>query len=101
MRKNTVLARRTCRMKKKKPETTVDTIDEKEPAAKERFCVKCKMKLASDNKLPFCPACWENIMGYVRKARLAAGALALPLLKKYGPKVGKAALTVLKMVAKK
>ena len=41
-------------MKKKKPETTVDTIDEKEPAAKERFCVKCKMKLASDNKLPFC-----------------------------------------------
>lgn len=88
-------------MKKKKPETTVDTIDEKEPAAKKRFCVKCKMKLASDNKLPFCPACWENIMGYVRKARLAAGALTLPLLKKYGPKVGKAALTVLKTVAKK
>lgn len=34
-------------------------VDEENPASKKRSCIKCKIELASDNKLPFCPACWE------------------------------------------
>ena len=39
-------------------------VDEENPASKKRSCIKCKIELASDNKLPFCPACWEEITGY-------------------------------------
>lgn len=35
-------------------------VDEENPASKKRSCIKCKIELASDNKLPFCPACWED-----------------------------------------
>ena len=59
-------------MKKKKPETTVDTIDEKEPAAEERFCVKCKMKLASDNKLPFSPGLLGEHHGLRKESQIGS-----------------------------
>lgn len=72
-------------MKKKKPETTVDTIDEKEPAAKERFCVKCKMKLASDNKLPFCPACWEQHHGLRKESQIGSRSIGATFAKKVRP----------------
>ena len=42
-------------------------VDEENPASKKRSCIKCKIELASDNKLPFCPACWEEITGYLKK----------------------------------
>ena len=38
---------------------------------KKRSCIKCKIELASDNKLPFCPACWEEITGYLKKTGIA------------------------------
>ena len=67
---------------KRKPENAAETADEKEPALKKRSCVnvKCKMELASDNKLPF---------------------LMVALIRKYGPKVGKTAFMALKAILKK
>lgn len=88
-------------MMKRKPENVTETADGKEPVVKKRSCVKCKIELASDNKLPFCPACWEEITGYVKTAGLAMGTLMVALIRKYGPKVGKAAFTALKAILKK
>lgn len=59
------------------------------------------MELASDNKLPFCPACWEEITGYVKTAGIAMGTLMVALIRKYGPKVGKTAFMALKAILKK
>ena len=53
---------------------------------KKRSCIKCKIELASDNKLPFCSACWEEITGYVKTAGIALGTLMVALIRKYGPK---------------
>ena len=88
-------------MMKRKPENVTETADEKEPAVKKRFCVKCKIEWASDNKLPFCPACWEEITGYVKTAGIAVGTLIVALIRKYGPKVGKAAFMAIKATLKK
>ena len=41
-------------------------------------------------QLPFCPACWEEITGYLKKTGIAMGTLMVALIRKYGPKVGKA-----------
>ncbi|OSH03006.1 hypothetical protein LMG11579_1084 [Bifidobacterium adolescentis] len=68
---------------------------------KKRSCIKCKIELASDNKLPFCSACWEEITGYVKTAGIALGTLMVALIRKYGPKVGKAAFMTLKAILKK
>ena len=86
---------------KRKPENAIETADEKELVLRKRSCVKCKMELASDNKLPFCPACWEEITGYAKTAGLAMGTLMVALIRKYGPKVGKAAFMALKAILKK
>lgn len=76
-------------------------VDEENPASKKRPCIKCKIELASDNKLPFCPACWEEITGYVKTAGIAAGTLMVALIRKYGPKVGKAVFMAIKATLKK
>ena len=68
---------------------------------KKRSCIKCKIELASDNKLPFCPACWEEITGYLKKAGIAMGTLMVALIRKYGPKVGKAVFMAIKATLKK
>lgn len=67
---------------------------------KKRSCIKCKIELASDNKLPFCPACWEEITGYLKKTGIAMGTLMVPLIRKYGSKVGKAAFMTFKTILK-
>lgn len=76
-------------------------VGEENPASKKRSCIKCKIELASDNKLPFCSACWEEITGYVKTAGIALGTLMVALIRKYGPKVGKAAFMTLKAILKK
>lgn len=76
-------------------------VDEENPASKKRSCIKCKIELASDNKLSFCPACWEEITGYVKTAGIAAGTLMVALIRKYGPKVGKAVFMAIKATLKK
>ena len=76
-------------------------LTKKNPASKKRSCIKCKIELASDNKLPFCPACWEEITGYVKTAGIAAGTLMVALIRKYGPKVGKAVFMAIKATLKK
>lgn len=68
-------------------------VDEENPASKKRSCIKCKIELASDNKLPFCPACWEEIISCT-KGIAVVGAIA-PLAKKYGPKIVKMVSEVL------
>jgi len=94
-------------MIKKKPEdaekNAAETADvgEENPATKKRFCIKCGIGLASDNKLPFCPGCWEEIADYVKKAGIAMGTLMIALMKKYGPKVGKVAFKTLKAILKR
>lgn len=88
-------------MMKRKPENVTETANEKESAVKKRCCVKCRIELATDNKLPFCPACWEEITGYVKTAGIAMGTLMVALIRKYGPKVGKAAFMALKAILKK
>ena len=52
--------------------------------------VLTKRILRRNNKLPFCPACWEEITGYLKKTGIAMGTLMVALIRKYGPKVGKA-----------
>ena len=69
--------------------------------SKKRSCIKCKIELASDNKLPFCPACWEEITGYLKKTGIAMGTLMVALIRKYGPKVGKAVFMAIKATLKK
>lgn len=68
-------------------------VGEKNPASKKRSCIKCKIELASDSKLPFCPACWEEIISCT-KGIAVVGAIA-PLAKKYGPKIVKMVSEVL------
>ena len=60
-----------------------------------------EIELASDNKLPFCPACWEEITGYLKKTGIAMGTLMVALIRKYGPKVGKAVFMAIKATLKK
>ena len=77
-------------------------VDEENPASKKTlFSIKCKIELASDNKLPFCPACWEEITGYLKKTGIAMGTLMVALIRKYGPKVGKAVFMAIKATLKK
>lgn len=92
---------------KKKPEDAEKIanetagVGEEGSVPKKRSCVKCGIGLTSGNKLPFCPGCWEEIADYVKKAGIAMGALLVALMKKYGPKVGKAAFKTLKAILKK
>lgn len=80
---------------KKKPEDTekganeAESVDEGKSSTKKRFCVKCKLELASDNKLPFCPACWEDVKKMGGGALAGAVAIASFVARKYGPKVSK------------
>lgn len=90
---------------KKKPEDAEKIanetagVGEEGSVPKKRSCVKCGIGLTSGNKLPFCPGCWEEIADFVKRLATAGlgtvAAIAVPLAKKYGPKVGKMVMRVL------
>ena len=44
---------------------------------------------------------WEEITGYLKKTGIAMGTLMVALIRKYGPKVGKAVFMAIKATLKK